>query len=363
MKKLQRRRDRFKGWSIGLDVHKRFIQYSVLDQKGDEVSNGRIDSRRSCVSKLVSEWLDQGAVQVSLEACGCFVWIFDLLVEALGRTRVHVAQPSRLKAIAISSEKTDATDAWWLAHYLYEGQLPEAFVAEGALRELRMAVRELRAVTGEHSDLKRRFRSLLAQSGEALRQNAFETKVGQKEIEALLARQKGMQGEALRRLWRRIQALRQERTEWARLVKEQTRPFPEVALLQEELAGVGETLAPILWAELGTPTRFRSAKAYAKATGLTPGYRESGGRRKIMAMTRAGSPHVRWALTRAIVSCLHSRRGAGLAVKTWVQTRCRRKPKKVAIVAAARKMAEAVWRLFKWGEAFDLLRVYGAAAS
>lgn len=333
----------------------------MLDRRGDEVANGRIDARRACLSKLVGEWRAKGAVQVSLEACGCFLWVYDLLVEALGREPVHVAQPARLKAIAISSEKTDATDAWWLAHYLYERQLPEAFVAEGALRELRTAVREQRAVTSELADLKRRFRSLLAQKGEDLRKNAFETHVGQAEIQAMLARQEGMLGEALRRLWRRIQALREERSDWARLVEEQSRAFPEVALLQRELSGVGPTLAPILWAELGTPTRFRSAKAYAKATGLTPGYRESGGRRSNVGMTRAGSPHVRWALTRAILSSLRCRRGAGLAIKPWLQARCRRKPKKVAMVAAARKMAEAVWRLFQWGEAFDLRKVYGAS--
>lgn len=363
MKKLQRQGKRFKGWSVGLDLHKRFIQYSVLDRRGNEVSNGRIEADRKSLLKLFEPWRAKGPVQVSFEACGCFLWVFDALVETLGRERVHVAQPAKVKAIAISQEKTDATDAWWLAYYLYEGRLPEAFVAEGALRELRIAVRELRAVTSALADLKRRFRSQVAQGGEVLRKNAFETQVGQAEIEALLARQSGMPGEALRRLWKRIQVLRTERDEWAALVDAQAKAFPEIGLLRSELAGVGPTLAPILWAELGSPRRFHSARAYAKATGLTPGFRESGGKRQQLGMTRLGSPHVRWALTRAIIGCLRSRRGPGLAVKTWVETRWKRKPKKVTIVAAARKMAEAVWRLFEWGEAFDLKRVYGAAAS
>jgi len=361
MQKLQRRGTRFKGWTMGLDLHKRFIQYSVLDRRGDEVENGRIDASRKSLLKLLVAWRAKAAVQVSFEACGCFVWVFDALVGVLGREDVHVAQPARLKAIALSPEKTDATDAWWLAHYLYEGQLPEAFVAEGALRELRIAVRELRAVTKEHANLKRRFKSHLAQIGEPLRGNAFETKIGKAELEALLAQQTGMRGEALKCLWRRIQDLRRERNEWAARIEVQAQAFPEIELLQKELAGIGPTLAPILWAELGTPQRFHSAKAYAKATGLTPGYRESGGRRKSVGMTRAGSSDARWALTRAILSCLRCQRGDGVAVKEWVQARFKRKPKKVVIVAAARKLAEAVWRLFEWGEAFDLKRVYGAA--
>lgn len=48
----------------------------------------------------------------------------------------------------------------------------------------------------------------------------------------------------------------------------------------------------------------------------------------------------------------------GRGVKHWAQRMNRRKAKKAAMVAAARKWAESIWRLFALGEAFDLRRVF-----
>jgi hypothetical protein len=49
-------------------------------------------------------------------------------------------------------------------------------------------------------------------------------------------------------------------------------------------------------------------------------------------------------------------------VKYWVLRRSRGRPKKKVIVAAARKLAEGVWRLFALGEEFDLARAFPGPA-
>ena len=45
-------------------------------------------------------------------------------------------------------------------------------------------------------------------------------------------------------------------------------------------------------------------------------------------------------------------------MRQWIEERGRHKPKRKVIVAAARKLAEGVWRLFALGEAFDLARAF-----
>lgn len=140
-----------------------------------------------------------------------------------------------------------------------------------------------------------------------------------------------------------------------------SKPFDEVTLLDQQLPGVGPVIAAIVWSELGDPRRYHSAKAYAKATGLTPGYRRSAGKTSHKKITREGSALVRWALTRAVVSTLRARQPtAGLRIRRWVERQAKRRSKKWAIVCAARKLAEGVWRLFAWGEAFDLSRAFGS---
>ena len=365
MKKLRRRVEKFNGLSVGLDLHKRFIQVSILDRRGDEILAERFRSDQAVLSEQVDRWLalkgaDKG-LAVALEASGCFVWAYDLLKAKLGKQAVSVAAPSKVKAIAEAGEKTDASDAWWLAYLLQERRLPEAFVAEGNLRELRIASRELRSVVDERSDLMRRMRSHLAQLGVSFAKSDWASVPGRQRITTLVDQaeaSEGLRGQAIARLWQRIQALDEEVKHWNQQVQSLSKKFDQVALLDEQLPGVGPVIAAIVWSELGDPDRYRSAKAYAKATGLSPGYRESGGRRSKGRITREGSAHVRWALTRAVLSCMRCTKGPGVAVKAWVQRQARRKPRKAAMVAAARKLAEGIWRLMKLGEAFDLRRTF-----
>ena len=355
MRKLIRAKVRFKGLSVGLDVHKKFIQFSVMDRKGNEIELGRVRSTEDELKNLVERLKAKDAVQCSLEACGCFIWIFDQLVEQIGREFVHVAHPSKLAA-AKSREKNDANDAWWLAYQLYEGTLPEAMVAEGALRELRIATREVRWWTDTRSDAMRRIRSHLAQAGKSIPKDFLSSCSKRQITREIMEEVTGNRGLALKRLWKSVRQASRVIVEWRAQVEELTGNIPEVKLMKNEMPGFGTTISSTVFAELGSPQRFRSAKAYAKSTGLTSGYRHSGGKTQNIAMTREGSPHARWALTRAVISCMRCKKGAGAQIRAWIVQRSQHRVKKKMIVAAARKLAEGVWRLFAMGEAFDLRR-------
>lgn len=357
MKKLIRNAVRFKGLTMGLDVHKKFIEYCVLDQRGNTVDAGRIESKAADLVTLLAKWKKK-PLQVTLEACGCFVWIFDLLVSELKRECVHVAQPSRIHVIANSMEKNDSNDAWWLAYLLYEGRLPESFVAEGELRDLRIASRELRSNTNLRSDLLRRFKSHLAQAGVTVPKNWHMSKVGREKALKAVAAIPGERLRAVRMLMKQVKKLTAQLKYWHARITTLAQALPQVKTIIDNLPGFGIVLAGTVVAELGDPRRFHNQKAYSKATGLTPGYRESGGKGAATGITRQGSPLARWAFTRSIVCCTRCKKGTGAQLKLWVQERSKHKHKKKMIVAAARKMAEGVWRLFALGEAFDLAKAF-----
>ncbi|HEX8998593.1 MAG TPA: IS110 family transposase [Blastocatellia bacterium] len=358
MKKLMRKPVRFKGLSVGLDVHQEFIEYCVLDRNGDQVDAGRIASSQDTLRAFIARLKKREKLQVSLEACRCFIWIFDLLISELDRDVVHVAQPSRLHVISNSMEKNDANDAWWLAYLMFEGRLPESFVAEGTLRDLRIASRELRSYTDLRGDLLRRFRSHMAQAGVKVRKNWHTSKIGRKKMSKILTSIKGERRRALQMLKKQIKTLSTQLKLWQARVKELSKSFPEVQTMIDNLPGFGTITAGVTMAELGSPQRFRNQRAYAKATGLTPGYRQSGGKNNATAITRQGSRHVRWAFTRSIICCLRCKGGLGAQIKAWVENQSKNKRKKKVVVAAARKMAEGVWRLFSLGEAFDLAKAF-----
>jgi transposase len=359
MKTLQRRGKRFKGCTLGLDLHQAFIEVVVLDKKGNDAEAKRIPFKREALQKLLEEWQKRGAVQVAFEACGCFYWVFELSVKVLGRERVHAAHAAKLRMIAESGEKNDHNDAWWLAYMLYEGRLPEAYVAEGDLLELRIAGRELRYYTDLRSDLVRRVRSSLAQLGEKLPKGWHTSALKRATAKALLETVKGLRGEALRELYAQIESLSTTIANWRKKVADRCALFPEVRAMMQELPGMKSVVAGLVYGEMGSAKRFRNEKAYAKGTGLTPAYRESGGKAQAVQISRQGSRLARWALTRAVLACRHCKQGPGVQVKLWVDKQlARQKYKKKVIVAAARKLAEGVWRLAAWGESFDLKRAF-----
>lgn len=358
MKKLARRAVRFKGLTLGLDVHKGFIEYCVMDKKGDQIRGGRIGSNEKELRKLLAELKKSGPVQASLEACGCFLWIYEVLSEVLGREQAHVGQPSRIHVIGNSMEKNDENDAWWLAFLLYEGRLPESYVPEGELWNLRIASRELRSYTNMRGDLLRRFKAHLALAGKNVPKNWHTSKVKRDEAKKIIEEVKGERRGALQALFKQVKKITSQMKHWRARVEMLSKGQPEVKTLIEEMPGIGVVLGGAVVAELGSPKRFHSAKAYAKSTGLTPGYRESGGKSSRTKITRQGNAQARWAFTRAVVSCQRCKRGEGEQIKRWVQWRSKHKPRKLVIVAAARKLAEGVWRLFAYGEAFDLAKAF-----
>lgn len=362
MKTLQRQGKRFKGYTVGLDLHLGFIQVVVLDKQGNDAASKRIAFKKHALQKELEEWQKRGEVQVVFEACGCFVWVFELAAGLLGRERVHAAHAAKIRMIATGPEKDDHNDAWWLAYLLYERRLPEAYVAEGELLELRIAGRELRFYTDQRSDLVRRVRSSLAQLGEKLPKGWHTSKLKRSNAKALLESVPGVRGQALRDLYAQIERLSEVIAGWNQTVKKLCLGFPEIRVMMQELPGMKTVLAGLVYGELGSPRRFHSEKAYAKSTGMTPANRKSGGKVQAVSITREGSRLARWALTRSIIACTRcTKKAAGVQVRKWVERQtARNKPKRKVIVAAARKMAEGVWRLIKWGEVFDLKRAFPA---
>lgn len=358
MKKLKRVGARFKGFTVGMDVHKKFIEYVIMDRQGNEVAKGRIKASWEEIVKLVEMWQKKGAVQVAFEASGSCYWIFDGLVEKLGRERVQVAHAGNVKAIAESGEKNDENDAWWLAYLQWDRRLPKSYLPEGVLRELRIAGREQRYVTDQRSDLLRRLRSLMQQRGVKLPSQWWTSKVKRQVVREEIKKSTRTLKRALQKVYRQIISLGKDRKFWVKKMGKLSRKLPDVKTIQEGMPGLKKVTGAMAYGELGDPRRFRNEKAYAKATGLTPRNRSTGGKKLKGPITKEGSEHARWAFTRAAVACLRCKKGAGVVIGDWVRQRMRHKPKKMVLVAAARKLAEGVWRLFNYGEVFDLKKAF-----
>ena len=360
MKKLTGRVRKVNAEVIGLDVHKLWIWYSVVDRRGEEIDAGRIPADPASLGVWLQERIGRKRSHVAFEASGYSLWVHDLCVERYGKERVHVAQSRRIRAIANSQEKNDANDAFWLGYLTHEGRLPEAYVPPGSYRELRIACRERIERVRRRTRLFVRVRAHLAQLGERLPAASLRSERGRDRVREIAESIGGTRGAALDECLEEIAAQDQAIARWDSRIVELAGPLPEVQALEEHIPGVGSVLAATIVGESGPIERFQTAKAYARYTGLTPADRSSGGRTVHGAICREGSPYLRWALTQAASACLRARRGDGLAAGEWIRAKQKRMGhKSKARCAAARKLAESIWRLFRYGECFDAARCFG----
>ncbi|MFT4516091.1 MAG: hypothetical protein ACI91B_004813, partial [Planctomycetota bacterium] len=103
---------------------------------------------------------------ITFEASRSSLWVYDVACKYVDEDHVHVAQAKRIRSIANTLTKNDANDAWWLAYLTYEGRLPEAYVPQGQILELRIATRERRSCVEGRTMIINRLRAHLTQLGE-----------------------------------------------------------------------------------------------------------------------------------------------------------------------------------------------------
>ena len=198
MKKLAAKAEKVNAEVVGLDVHKMWTVYSRLDRRGNEVSTGRFRSRRCDLVAFIKKTVGRKKTHVAFEASRCSLWVYQVLVELLGKERVHLAQAHKIKAIANSRQKNDANDSWWLAYLTQESRLPEAYVPSDKVLELRIATRERHEAVRSRTRVINRLKSHLAQMGEVVPASSIKADKAKEYLARIALETPGVRGKVLR---------------------------------------------------------------------------------------------------------------------------------------------------------------------
>jgi transposase len=332
---------------VGIDLHKKTITLAVLDH------TCRLLQRRSfrCQdsSLIRSFFLSLQPFQAVVEATAAYDWLVALL-DPLATKPIVLAHPGKLRLIADSVKKTDRLDALVLAEFLVRDLIPQAYRPTARQRQHRVLVRHRVAARRRVSTLKCRLRHLLSNFN-ADRKDLF-TAAGRDYLRQLeLPAADRFVVEQL------LTDLEQAQTQLAKATK-QLRQFAAEAPGQERedrailrtIPGVGEVVAEVVLAELGTYQRFGSQKKVCAYAGLVPTLRESGGRSSPQGITKQGSRLLRWILVEAAWQAVrYSRRWAGVYERLKARKGAQR-----AIVAVARRLLGVMLALLKSGRSYQL---------
>jgi transposase len=120
------------------------------------------------------------------------------------------------------------------------------------------------------------------------------------------------------------------------------------------IPGIGPIIALTLAIEID-PKAFQSGRHLAAWLGLTPREHSTGGKQRLGGISRAGHERLRALLVLGATAVIrHASRADSKLASEWLRQLLSRKPRKVAAVALANKMARIVWAVMSRGEAYRL---------
>jgi transposase len=117
------------------------------------------------------------------------------------------------------------------------------------------------------------------------------------------------------------------------------------------IPGVGPITA-ITMALMVDAGDFQSGRHFAAWLGLTPREHSTGGKQRMGRISKAGNERLRQLLVVGAIAVIRYARPGSKSASAWLVQLLERKPRKLAAVALANKMARTIWAMMARGEAY-----------
>lgn len=331
---------------IGCDFHPSWEQVSWLNSETGETGEQKL-VHAAGEAKTFYQQLSAPAL-IGMEATGNSQWFIEL-VQDLGH-EIWIGDAAQIRASYVRKQKTDKRDAAHILKLVVEGRFPRLWAPDREQRDLRQLVLHRHKLVEIRSRVKNELQHLCLNKGMQKKRRLW-SQVGQKSLRELplkpwaACRREDLLG-LLAMLEERIGKL-------DGAVQQAAEESPPAKLLMTQ-PGVGPNTALAFVLTIGDASRFQRGKQVASYLGLIPREESSGGRQKLGAITKQGNRLVRSLLVEA----------AQIAVRYDPQFRreylhrCHQKPKAVAKVAAARKLAVRLYWMLRTNVAYpEIVRI------
>lgn len=344
---------------VGCDLHDETMLLMIAEGRGEAFKRSYRNTHsghRAMIKALKEQARERRArVICAYEASGLGFDLHDELTEA--GIKCHVLAPTKIaRSVRQRRDKTDEKDARHIlellrAHVLAGNELPSVWVPDPQTRDDREIVRVRLDAAAKVTAVKNQVKALLKRGG--LRKPSGLGKSWTRGYRAWL---RGLlkEGSALApggrvglaSLLRQLEFLEKEVAlldgEVEKLESRKRYAGPSFAM--RKLKGVGVLTAMVFLTEMGDLSRFGNRRQVGSYLGLVPSVSESGesGERK-GHITHQGNSRVRAVLCQAVWSRVRSDPREEAVYNRIV----RRNPnhKKIAVVAAMRRLAIRMWRM------------------
>src|SRR5213080_4042557 len=313
---------------IGCDFHPSWQQVSWLDTETGETGEQKLVQASGDAERFYRQVA--APALIGMEATGNCHWLVDLLSE-LGH-------------------ELWMGDAAHILKLLVEGRFPRIWMPSSEVRDLRQLLLHRYKLVIIRARVKNELQHLCLNKG-VQRKRKLWSQAGQQILRELpLQLWAGRRRDDLLKL---MAMLDQQIEPLDQAVKAEAQR-DKMALLLQTQPGVGPITALAYVLTMGEVSRFPRGKQVASYLGLIPREHSSGGRQKLGAITKQGNRMMRMLLVEA----------SQIAVRYDPQFRreylhrCHQKPKAVAKVAAARKLAVRLYWMLRTQQPYpDIVRI------
>jgi len=320
---------------IGCDFHPSWQQVSWLDTETGETGEQKLvhasGDAKSFYARLPRP------VLIGMEATGNSQWFIEV-VQDLGH-EIWIGDAAQIRASYVRKQKTDKRDAAHILKLVVEGRFPRLWTPDREQRDLRQLVLHRHKLVEIRSRVKNELQHLALNRG-MQRKAKLWSQAGQKLLRELpLKPWAACRREDLLGL---LEMLHQQIGKLDEAVQQAAEEHPQAKLLMTQ-PGVGPNTALAFVLTMGDVSRFPRGKQVASYLGLIPREESSGGRQKLGTITKQGNQLVRSLLVEAAQIAVRFDPG----LRKQYLHRCHQKPKGVAKVATARKLAVRLYWMLR----------------
>lgn len=330
---------------IGIDLAKSVFQLHGNDTLGHTRLVKKLKRK-----ELLTTLSLQSKCLVAIEACsGSHYWARK--ITELGH-EVKIIAPQYVKPF-VQVHKNDARDAQAIAEAAARPAMPS--VAQKSVEQLDLqALHRIRErLVKEKTAISNELRGLLAEMGMVLAQGHKSIRTDLLDILEDASNELSVRGRRL------IQDLREQWLEREERIKQYDSELKAIAkdsaVCQRLLTipGVGPVNATLLYSHAGDSKNYKTARHFSASLGLVPKQNASGGKEKLLGISKQGNKHVRKQLVhgaRAAYRVLSQGDGDSHLAK-WVRRMEGKHPNKI-IVGLANKLARIVWAVMSKEECY-----------
>lgn len=332
---------------IGVDIAKQVFQVHGVDRHDKVVVRKQL--RRA---QFLAFFAKLAPCLIGIEACGgSHHWARELSKQ--GHT-VKLIAPQRVKPY-VKNNKNDARDAEAICEALGRPSMQFVPIKTVQQQDLQALLRVRAELVHQRTAKANQTRGLLAEYGLVIAKGIEQVR---KALPLMLDEQ-AEHGQSLtegfrvllRGQWEDLQGL-DTRIDALDLRLRQIAREDEAAHRLCEIPGVGPQTAVALVVALGNASAFERGRDVSAWLGLTPRQHSTGGRERLLGISKRGDSYLRTLLIHGARAVLQFAAKKTDGRSRWLMSLAKRSHPNIAAVALANKNARIAWALLKHGGAF-----------